>query len=68
MHQRASINEAAIASCGCGFSGCYVCVFCFGPRCFGIAIQIRSVERLSERVGSLSIYVPVVEGRRITIE
>ena len=68
MHQRASINEAAIASCCCGFSGCYVCVFCFGPRCLGIAIQNRSVERLSERVGSLGIYVPVVEDRRITIE
>ena len=45
-----------------------MCVFCFGPRCFGIAMQNRSVERLSKRVGSLGIYVPVVEDRRITIE
>ena len=68
MHQQASIHEAAIASCCCGFSGCYVYVFCFGPRCFGIAIQSRSVGRLSERVGPLDIYVSVVEDRRITIK
>ena len=45
-----------------------MCVFCFGPRCFGIAILSRSVGRLSERVGPLDIYVSVVEDRRITIK
>ena len=45
-----------------------MCVFCFGPRCFGIAIQSRSVGRLSERVGPLDIYVSVVEDcRKIVI-
>ena len=45
-----------------------VCVFCFDPRCFGIAIQSRSVGKLSERVRPLGVYVSVVEDRRIAIE
>ena len=45
----------------------YFCGWC-RCDCFGIAIQSRSVGRLSERVGPLDIYVSVVEDLRITIK